>query len=318
MRLQNISYRLGLAILAVAALAAAPALAAPVLRPAVTVDANVIRLGDLFANAGPRAADIVAPAPPPGSRTLFDAAWLAATAHEHQLDWQPASSFDQASVERDIRVVTADVVARDLLEAIAHNQSVAGARLQLDNPGFRLLVPANAPQRLDIEGLIVNPHSGRFSAMVAALNADATPERVTGRLIRMIKLPVLDRPVAPGETIAAGDIATVTVSADRVWPDTIADARQLIGKTPCRPLPADQPLHNSDVRVPIVVHKNDLVTIVLETPMMRLTAQGKALEDGAMGAAIRVANTKSNRVIDASVTGPNLVAVIAPALLAAR
>jgi flagella basal body P-ring formation protein FlgA len=305
-------------LLAMAILAAAPALAAPMLRPAVTVDGSVIRLGDLFTEAGAHAADVVAPAPPPGSRTLFDAAWLAATAREHRLDWQPASSFDQASVARATRVVTADVVAQNLLAAIAERQSVKGAQLQLDNPGFRLLVPATAPARLDVEGLTIDPRSGRFSATVAARDSDATPERVSGRLVRMIKLPVLDRPVAPGETITADDIGSLEVRADRVWPDAIADARQLIGKTPRRLLRADEPLRNDDVQVPLVVHKGDLVTVVLETPMMRLTAQGKALENGGMGAGIRIANTKSGRIIDATVTGPNLVAVFPPAQLAAR
>jgi flagella basal body P-ring formation protein FlgA len=51
---------------------------------------------------------------------------------------------------------------------------------------------------------------------------------------------------------------------------------------------------------------------------MRLTAQGKALEDGGMGAAIRIANTKSGRVVEAVVTGPNLVDITASAQLAAR
>jgi flagella basal body P-ring formation protein FlgA len=319
MRLHRTAHRLtALALLAGAALAAGPALAAPMLRPAVTVNADVIRLGDLFSDAGAHAADVVAPAPPPGSRTLFDAAWLAATAREHQLDWQPVSRFDQASVVRDTRAVTADVVAQNLLEAIARRQSVDGAQLQLDQPGFRLLVPANAPARLDIEGLTIDPRTGRFSATVGAQGEDATPRRITGRLLRMIKLPVLIRPVAPGETISRSDIGSLSVRADRVWPDTIADAHALIGKTPSRLLNADEPLHNGDVQVPVVVHKNDLVTIVLETPMMRLTAQGKALQDGGMGASIRVANTKSSRVIDATVDGPSLVAVTAPAQLAAR
>lgn len=316
---RQIGFRLAaLALLAVAMLAAAPALAAPMLRPAVTVDSSVIRLGDLFTGAGADAKDVVAPAPPPGSRTLFDAAWLAATAREHRLDWQPASSFDQASVERATRVVTADVVAQNLLAAIALRQSVKGAQLQLDNPSFRLLVPGKAPAGLDVEGLTIDPRSGRFAATVAARDSDATPERVTGRLIRMIKLPVLDRPVAPGDTITAEDISSVEVRADRVWPDMIADARQIIGKTPRRLLRAEEPLRIGDIQVPIVVHKGDLVTVVLETPMMRLTAQGKALEDGGMGAGVRIANTKSGRVIGATVTGPNLVAVITPAQLAAR
>lgn len=307
-----------LALLALALLLAAPALAAPVLRPAVTVDDSVIRLGDLFADAGAHASDVVAPAPPPGSRTLFDANWLAAAAREHKLDWQPGSPFDQASVERATRIVTGDEVAKSLLDEISRRQSVDGARIQLDNAAFRLLVPASAPQHLDVEGLTVDPRSGRFSALVAALSPGASAERVTGRLVRMIKLPVLNRPVAPGETIGARDVTTLSFRADRVGPDMVLDARELVGKTPRHLLHAEEPLRAADVQAPVIVHKGDLVTIVLETASMRLTAQGKALEDGGMGAPIRVANTKSNRVIDGTVSAPNLVTVTPVSTLTAR
>jgi flagellar basal body P-ring formation protein FlgA len=54
---------------------------------------------------------------------------------------------------------------------------------------------------------------------------------------------------------------------------------------------------------------------------MQLTAQGKAVEDGAMGASIRVTNTQSNRVIDTVVSGPNQVVVgsgTMPSRIAAR
>jgi len=307
-----------LVLLAGLALASASALAQPTLRPAVSVDADVIRLGDLFSDAGPHATDVVAPAPPLGSRTLFDAAWLAATAREHQLDWRPASPFDQASVERATRIVTGDTVARALLAEIAKRQSVAGAQLQLDNAGFRLVAPASPPTGLDIEGLTLDPRSGRFSAMVAAPGDLSSERRVTGVLVRMIKLPVLDRAVAPGEVIAAADLSSLSIRADRVGTDLILDPGELIGKTPRRLIHAEEPLRSADVQAPVIVHKGDLVTIVLETHTMRLTAQGKALSDGGMGSAIRISNTKSNRVIDARVAGPNLVAVITPAQLAAR
>lgn len=310
-----------LVIVALAALIGivAPAVAAT-LRPTATVESNVIRLGDLFADAGPHAADVVAPAPPAGSRTIFDADWLAATAREHQLDWQPASPFDRASVERATRSIAADAIAQRLLNEIGTRQSIDGAEIRLDNPGLRLQVPAESSGAIAVESLSVDPRSGRFTAMIAAPagNADADRERVTGRLIRMVELPVLARPVAPGDVIAAQDIENLRLRAERVGADTITDRRELIGKTPRRALRAHEPLHAADVQAPIIVRKGDLVTIVLETPSLRLTTQGKALEDGAMGAAIRIANTKSNRVIDATVTGPNLAAVTPPARLAAR
>jgi flagella basal body P-ring formation protein FlgA len=65
----------------------------------------------------------------------------------------------------------------------------------------------------------------------------------------------------------------------------------------------------ADIQAPVTVRKGELVTIVLETRSMRLTAQGKAAEDGAQGAPIRVSNTKSGRVIEAVVSGPGVVTV---------
>jgi flagella basal body P-ring formation protein FlgA len=309
-----------LLLLALACLAWGSAEAAPALRPASTVDGTVIRLGDIFADAGDRAGDVVAPAPPPGSRTIFDATWLAATAREHQLDWQPGSRLDQASVARATRAIEADAIAARLLAEIGTRQSVAGAEIQLDNPAFRLLVAADAPGDIAVDSLAVDPRSGRFFAFIAAPagSADALRQRITGRLIRMIDLPVLSRAVAPGDTIVAADIETMRVRAERLGSDAVLDRRALIGKTPRRALRPHEPVRVGDIQAPLLVHKGDLVTIVLETPTMRLTAQGKALADGAMGATLQIANTKSNRLIDARVTGANTVAVDAPARLAAR
>jgi flagellar basal body P-ring formation protein FlgA len=297
-----------------------PAAAEPTLRPAVTVKGPVIRLGDLFADAGAQAADVVAPAPPPGSRTIFNAAWLQAAAHEHHLAWEPGSSFDQAVVERASRSIGAEAIAARLRAEIAKRAPIEDAELRLDDLALRLLVPAEAADTIAVDGLVVEPRSGRFSAMVTAPagSTDASPRRVTGRLIRMIALPVLSRAMSPGETIGAGDIETLRLAAESVPTDTLGEARVLIGKTPRRPLRAREPLRAADVAAPVVVHKGDLVTIVLDTPTMRLTAEGKALEDGAMGAAIPVANTKSNRVIEVLVSGPNIVAVDPRPLLAAQ
>jgi flagella basal body P-ring formation protein FlgA len=185
---------------------------------------------------------------------------------------------------------------------------------------MRLAVAAEAPDTVAIEGLTFDARTGRFSALVSAPanDADAERQRVSGRVFRLVKVPTLNRAMAPGETIRAGDVTFLRVHADRVAGDTVAELRELVGRTPRRPLRAHEPLRAGDIQVPIVVHKGDLVTVFLETPLMRLSAQGKALEDGAMGAAIRIANTKSSRVIDAVVIGPNLASIAAAAELAAR
>ena len=298
----------------------AGAAAQPTLKAASTVASDVIRLGDLFSDAGPHAADVVAPAPPPGSSTIFNAQWLASTAREHNLDWEPQSRFEQASVARATRIIGTEAVIGRLLDEIGRRQSVDGAELQLDNPALRLVVAKEASDAIAVEGLVIDPRSGRFSAILQAPAENAAAEQVpvTGHVIRMARLPALTHALAPGETIVAGDIEIVPLRADRVAADMVLEPGELLGRTPRHALRAHEPLRNADIQVPIVVHKGDLVTVVLETPTMRLTAQGKALDDGGLGAAIRVANTKSGRVIDAAVVAGNLVTVAAPSQLAVR
>jgi flagella basal body P-ring formation protein FlgA len=290
------------------------------LRPSAVVAGTVIRLGDLFADAGAAASDVVAPAPPPGSRTMFNANWLAATAREHHLAWEPASRFDQAVVERATRSIGADVVIARLREEIARRRPGEDLELQLDDRAVRLLIPAEASDDIAVDDLSIEPRSGRFSVLVTAPagSAEAAPRRVAGRVIRMVTLPVLAHAMMPGDTIGSRDIANARLAAERVAADALADARELVGKTPRRPLRAQEPLRLGDVQTPLVLHKGDLVTIVLETPAMRLTTEGRVLEDGAMGAAIHVANTRSGRVIDARVAGAGTVAIDTRPLVAAR
>jgi flagellar basal body P-ring formation protein FlgA len=295
-------------------LSALPASADPAPRPAVTVRADVIRLGDIFSDAGSRAGDIVAPAPGLGMRTIYDADWLAATAHAHHLSWTPGSAYPQVTVERASRVIDADAILPRLMAEIAQRQSIDAAELQLDNPGLRLVVPAEAADAIAIDGLTVESRSGRVAAIVSAPAGDPAAQRVrvSGKLIYRVELPALAHPLAPGAVITAADLTQITVRRDSLGQDVSSDANQLIGKTPRRALRVGEPVRLADLQLPILIHKGELVTMLLETGELHLTAQGQALEDGARGALIRVSNSKSSRLLDATIVGAGLVRVIPP------
>jgi len=290
------------------------------LQPSVTVTGNVIRLGDLFAGAGANANDVVAPAPALGTRATYSSAWLAAIAREHQLNWRPSSEFDQSTVERASRSLGADLIAQRLRKETAAATSDSDAQIQFDNPGLRLLVPAEASDAIDVEGFVLDPRTGRFSATISAPpgSADAQRQRVTGKLLVEVTIAVPIHNVAINEILHRDDIEQIKIPRDRLAADTLVDPTQLIGKSARRILRAEQPLRAGDVQEPLVVHKGDLVTIELRTAAMELSAQGKALEDGAAGVTIHVSNTQSNRTIDAIVTGPNLVRAAVPTNVAAR
>lgn len=311
-----------LLVVLMAFLAVSPGLAHAdvMLRPSVTINDNVIRLGDLFKNAGSHAKDPVAPAPPLGMRVTYSASWLDTVAHQYGLSWTPASYADQATVVRASRVIGPDAISERLLQAMSSSINGQEVQLHLDNPGLQLLIPADASDAIAVNGLTLDQRSGRFSAFVSAPAgaADATRQRVTGQLVFETEIAVPNHTIAAGEVLTPGDIEEIKIARDRLGTDAITDPSQLIGKSARQLLAAHMPIRQGDVRNPIVVHKSDLVTIELITPTMQLTAQGKALEDGSMGADIRVANTLSKRPIDAAVIGPNLVRVDAPGQIAVR
>lgn len=294
--------------------------AQPRLHPSAVVSGDVVRLGDLFADAGRDAKDGVAPAPALGTQVTYSAAWLGAIAHEHHLDWKPGSDYDQATVERASRTIDSDLIGERLLKLIPSNDGGGAASIELDNPALRLLVPAEASDDIDVDGLTYDQHSGRFSAMVSAPpgSPDAQRVRVSGRLIVEMSVAVTNRNIGVNEIIRPDDVEQIKVPRARIAADTIVDPSQLIGKSARHVLRAEQPLRSGDVQDPLVVHKGDLVTVELRTAAMALSAQGKALDDGALGAAVHIVNTQSNRTIDATVIGPNLVRAAAAIPVASR
>ena len=58
-----------------------------------------------------------------------------------------------------------------------------------------------------------------------------------------------------------------------------------------------------------VVHRGDIVSIVLESPLIKVSTPGEALEAGKPGDTIRVKNTSSNREVRAQVIDKQTVRI---------
>ena len=79
--------------------------------------------------------------------------------------------------------------------------------------------------------------------------------------------------------------------------------------TPRRVIFEDKPIKIEDIEAPRIVKRGENVTMVFKEGPLVLTAQGKALEFGAKGDAIRVTNLTSSRTVEAIVTGEKEVSV---------
>jgi flagella basal body P-ring formation protein FlgA len=280
----------------------------PILKSSARVAAAQIRLGDLFDNAGADETAVIANAPAPGTSIVFDVSWLLAVSHAHHLTWRPPSDMVTIRVDRATTQLDNRVIEPEILKSAG---DYGRDRRVMFDTQVRLAIPEGDGSGILVDNFQLVRDSGRFVADVRAPADDpnALPVRVSGRLESVQTVPVLMRPVSPGETIRSEDIGWKQVRAETVQYGDIIAAEQLIGRTPRRPLHPDAQLRQVDVEFPLVVKRNDMVLITLEQPGLYLTASGKALEEGSVGSLIRVTNLQSNRTIDAEVTGSGRVMV---------
>ena len=158
--------------------------------------------------------------------------------------------------------------------------------------------------------------SRRLAATAHGSSRGARTE-VVGRAFEVVETPVLRQRMRRGEIISEDDVVWTELRADRLPPTTITSTATLVGRTPRRTLRAGTPIRAGDVHVPIMVKKGTAITMSYRTAAMVLTAPGRALDDGALGDTIRVLNSQTKIVVDATVSGDGQVSV-APASASGR
>lgn len=302
--------------------AGAPAGELVMLRVGTVVEDDIVRLGDLFdgiADPG-LAATPVARAPEPGVSVDVGARWLYAVAKAHGVDWQPRSRYERLSLKRASHDVAPEEIERALRSALADQGLDGDVQLVLDNPDLRLRLPTNTGGGLRITRLTLDPGNGRFLAQVVAPAAGEPKARlsVTGRAVELIEVPVLRRGVKPGEIIRERDIEWMSVQTNRLNRTAVVDPASMLGMSPRRPIRAQDIVRSTDLETPVLVAKNSMVTIRLDTDRMQLSVQGRALEEGAEGDVVRVMNTGSNTVVSAIVVDTGAVVVVPTRITAER
>ena len=176
--------------------AAAPA---ATLRSMTVLHAPVVRLSDLFDDAGANGGRVLGTGPGPGGRIVVEAAQLAAIARQFGVDWRPASPGDRAVLERPGRLLARE----DVVKAVKAALVTAGASPEcaVELPGFvPPLVPTEASPRPLASELDYDATSGHFTAMVSVTGNDMEPInlRVAGQVDDTVELPVAVGHLAAG------------------------------------------------------------------------------------------------------------------------
>lgn len=277
----------------------------------MSIDRDVIRLSDLFIDAGKHGKTIVANAPAPGKSETFGARQLQNIARRAGLDWYPESRYDRTVVRRPGDLISTEEILAKLFVKLRQSGLPNNQRIKLSKRDLSIYVARGAKADIQILKLKFDIKNGTFSAAIEIPRGGRGAERlqITGRTYKVVSVPVFARRLQKNDIIREADLDFVELPQSAVGRNALLDARNIIGKTPKRLIQIGKQIRSGDLKPPTVVRKGSLVTIVLRTKKMLITARGRAIDDGAKGEVVRVQNTRSRKTIEATVAGPSRVTI---------
>lgn len=307
--------RAALAFLALAALGAyaVPALAAtPMrLRGDVTARGDVLTLDDLVEGAPVSLA----------KRPLFRAPALGATGTiQARRIVEAVAALDAGAIEtggrlqvavqraaRRVGVPEIEAAMRRALES-AYGLDAKTVSVRIDGDAPVLLAPVDLDGQALALDVTYDPRSRRVGGLVTLGERQASL-RVTGLVVEMREVAVLNRTVNRGEPVTAADVTVERRPRDGAPPDALAAAASAGGEVAQRSLGAGTVLRVGDMAPPELVARGEAVTIVYDSPGISLAMRGQATDAGRLGATVNVVNVASKKVLQAVVVGPGRVSV---------
>ncbi len=285
--------------------------AAVSLKTSAIIDDNTIMLSDVFSGLPDGKDKALGPAPRPGQDMTLNARTLMRIALALDLPWRPAHAGEYVVLSRAATVIDAQMIEAALQDEIAQNGINGTYKLAFAGAVQEIILPPDQPANLEVQSLHVRQNQNRFEAILVAPSKEDPIQtlRVSGAMHRMIDVPVLTAPIRKGAIISARDIEMITVREDEVRGDMVIAQDELIGMTPKRIVMPGKLIKANDLQAPLIVARGDFVTMTFNNSGMTLTARGKALENGAKGDVVRIANASSSRTVEGIVVGEREVMV---------
>ena len=289
--------------------------------PEVQVPGPQITLGDVVEIQG-EVADTVArmrqvllgQAPPAGVERLLSKSTLS-TQLKHQGLWTQEIQFQGAL---QIRVMRASQRLDPQHMETVVRQALSRRLPQTAQPtsirDIRGLGPVSVPlgpvqYEVTVPGRTMERGSTAFTLTIQVAGKVEKQLRGTATIAVTQEVVSLVRPVAQGEIITPEAVARTQVQVTQPLRQVATQPEDVIGKRARRSLAGNAPLATQDVTTVPVVHRGDIVSIVLESPLIKVSTPGEALEAGKPGDTIRVKNTSSNREIRAQVIDKQTVRI---------
>lgn len=271
-----------------------------------------IRLSDVFEGVPETLDREVALSPAAGQSVTYDIRVLSHLAKKYRLDWEAKSYADHTLLTRAANFLTIDMVEPYVTDELNKQEFGEDTDFEIlfDNRKMSLALPADHAPDFKLINFSFDQRGSRFHAeLIAKAEKRAIQQPISGRVIVKRNLPVLAKRLKKGTVIGKHDIAWQWVRQNQLTKDVITNPEDLIGMELRSTLAANSALRSRDVSAPRLIMRGAVVTMKIQTPVMLITAQGKALQDGTKGDIVRIKNMQTNRVIEGTVESDGVVHV---------
>jgi flagella basal body P-ring formation protein FlgA len=289
----------------------------PALKASATVAGDLVRIGDLIANAGAVANVAIFRAPDLGTTGAVSTERVVEAIRPHALVDIDTRGLSEVIVTRASRAIARGEIATRIAQALAAHYGLGELRniaVTFDREMQALHLEPNAAGEPRVERVFYDARSGRFDATLdlpIAPLARRQTLRLTGRAVETVEAVVVNRPVEHGEVLKASDLSAERKPKAEASGRVISSLDEAIGLAARHALRPGQPLRAADLMKPEIVQRNDVVTIVYQAPGLVLTLRGKAQDSGALGDQVAVLNEQSKRVVQGTIVAPGRVTVTA-------
>jgi len=150
--------------------------------------------------------------------------------------------------------------------------------------------------------------SSRFSVVFRVDGKVRKNISVRGDLKALMPVAVATQTLKANEPLSSSNV-TMEVRDIADIRGAVFDKNQLSGKQATRTIKAGKVIQTSYLKSIPLVHRGEMVKVVLRSGGLQLTTKGIARSDGGLNDVIRVQNTNSNKFFYCQVTAPGLVEV---------
>jgi flagella basal body P-ring formation protein FlgA len=290
------------------------AIAVPMLRAQVTVESDVVRIGDMIENAGTAAQIAIYRSPDLGTTGTLPTAQVISALQAHQVIGVDTRDIKSVTVTRLARTIDSRQIESQIAHAIEHRSGLGdAANLSLTFDRDVQDVRLDASNNGELQPVLVRyePRSGRFDVSFEIsndINSTRTKLRFTGVAIEMLDAAILTRNADRGEVLKAADVVIERRPKAEVGNDA-ATRGHAVGMQMRKQVRAGQALRVGDLGKPDLVQRDDNVTLIYESAGIYLTMRGKAVDSGTEGDTVTVLNLQSKRTVSGTVIGRDQVAI---------